>query len=60
MRELHAVSPLATLERGYAIVMDAESGNVLTSSEDATKGQSVRAKLSSGSIIATVDEVRDD
>ncbi len=60
MRELHAVSPLATLERGYAIVMDAESGKVLTGADDASEGQSIRAKLSSGSVIATVDEVRDD
>ncbi len=60
MRELHAVSPLATLERGYAIVMDAASGKVLTSAEDASEGQSIRAKLSKGSIIATVDEVQDE
>ena len=60
MRELHAVSPLATLDRGYAIIMDSESGSVLTSAADASEGQSIRAKLSSGSVIATVDEVQDD
>ena len=60
MREMHAVSPLATLERGYAIVMDAESGAVLTTTDDARKGQSIRARLASGSVTATVDEISDD
>ncbi len=32
-RALHSVSPLATLERGYAIVSDAETGNVLLQAE---------------------------
>ncbi len=59
-RELHAVSPLATLERGYAIVMDAGSGKVLTAASEASEGQRIRAKLASGSITATVDEVQDD
>ena len=54
------MSPLATLERGYAIVMDSDSGKVLTSAEEASKGQSIRAKLASGSVLATVDEVKDD
>ena len=30
MRGLHAVSPLATLDRGYAIIEDEETGKVLT------------------------------
>ena len=57
MRALHSVSPLATLDRGYAIVEDAESGKVLISAEDVTKGQDIRARLARGKIIATVKSV---
>ena len=54
MRGLHSVSPLATLERGYAIVEDATSGKVLMSASDATPGDDIRARLSDGELIATV------
>ena len=52
--KLDALSPLATLKRGFAIVSDAESGKILTSSKDATAGEKVRARLSSGSIVAEI------
>jgi exodeoxyribonuclease VII large subunit len=54
MRGLHAVSPLATLDRGYAIVEDAESGKVLMNSDEATVGTDIRARLASGELTATV------
>ncbi len=54
MRGLHSVSPLATLERGYAIVEDATSGKVLMSASDATPGDDIRARLADGELIATV------
>jgi len=54
MRGLHAVSPLATLERGYAIVEDASTGKVLLRASDASPGDDVRARLSHGELIATV------
>ena len=54
MRGLHSVSPLATLERGYAIVEDASSGKVLMSASDATPGDDIRARLAHGELIATV------
>ena len=53
-RGLHAVSPLATLERGYAIVEDAASGKVLTRAGDAEIGNDIRARLAKGTITATV------
>jgi exodeoxyribonuclease VII large subunit len=53
-RGLHSVSPLATLERGYAIVEDAESGKVLLRSTDVSAGDDIRARLSDGELIATV------
>jgi exodeoxyribonuclease VII large subunit len=59
MRGLHAVSPLATLVRGYAIVEDEESGKVLTSAADATVGSDIRARLAEGELIATVKSQSD-
>ena len=46
---LHAVSPLATLERGYAILFDSE-GHVLRSSADVTHGDTVKARLADGEL----------
>jgi len=56
-RALHSVSPLATLERGYAIVSDAETGKVLNDASDTKPGTGITARLASGSIDATVDKV---
>jgi exodeoxyribonuclease VII large subunit len=53
-RGLHAVSPLATLDRGYAIVEDAETGKVLVDAADATVGGDIRARLASGELTATI------
>lgn len=59
MRGLHTVSPLATLDRGYAIVVDAASGKVLLRASDAAPGKDVRARLAQGEIVATVKSSRD-
>ena len=55
-RALHSVSPLATLERGYAIVKDANN-NVLTDAANAMRGDEIRAQLSRGELIANVTKV---
>ena len=60
VRALSAVSPLATLERGYAIVSDAESGEILTDASATAAGKRLQARLASGYINATVDAVHDD
>jgi len=60
MRGLHAVSPLATLERGYAIVEDASTGKVLLRASDTSPGDDVRARLSHGELIATVTSIKDE
>jgi exodeoxyribonuclease VII large subunit len=57
MRSLHSVSPLATLDRGYAIVLDEASGKALTNAADTAVGRDIRAHLHSGEIVATVKEV---
>jgi exodeoxyribonuclease VII large subunit len=51
---LDAVSPLATLQRGYAIVTDAQ-GNVVTTSTAVSVGQSIRARVAQGEIHARVE-----
>jgi exodeoxyribonuclease VII large subunit len=56
-RGLASLSPLATLERGYAIVTDAK-GRVLTDSSAAKKGSGIEVRLARGSLAATVDEAK--
>ncbi len=55
-RGLHAVSPLATLERGYAIVTDAD-GRVLREAGSVVPGTAVTARLARGRLQATVTGV---
>ncbi|MFQ5610194.1 MAG: exodeoxyribonuclease VII large subunit, partial [Woeseiaceae bacterium] len=53
-RGLDAVSPLATLDRGYAIVMDAKTGSVISDASKVEIGSEIRARLHKGELIATV------
>jgi exodeoxyribonuclease VII large subunit len=46
---LHSVSPLATLERGYAILFD-DAGHVVRSSANVTDGDTVKARLADGEL----------
>lgn len=58
-QHLHAISPLATLGRGYAIVQKLPSGNVLTDAAETKAGDRVRAKLAQGAIICQVERIED-
>jgi exodeoxyribonuclease VII large subunit len=53
-RALESVSPLATLERGYAIVSDEETGAILTDAAKVKPGSDIRAQLARGTLQATV------
>jgi exodeoxyribonuclease VII large subunit len=53
-RALQAVSPLATLERGFAVVTRSADGALVTSSEQLAVGERFDARLASGSVHATV------
>ena len=55
LRTLNAVSPLATLERGYAIVTR-EDGRVVLDAGGVAPGELIHARLSSGSLRARVEE----
>jgi len=46
---LHSVSPLATLERGYAILFD-EAGHVVRSAEDVAIDDTLKARLAKGEL----------
>lgn len=54
VRALHAVSPLATLERGYAILLDPASGRVLCTTADGSPGQRIDARLVDGTLLLRV------
>ena len=58
-RALDAVSPLRTLDRGYAIITDT-SGQALVSTRKVKAGDDVRARLAQGELVATVKDVIDD
>jgi exodeoxyribonuclease VII large subunit len=53
---LRALSPRATLERGYAIVRARDS--LVTAAASLTRGEQVDVELAAGSFGATIDEVR--
>jgi exodeoxyribonuclease VII large subunit len=54
-RTLHAVSPLPTLDRGYAILTQAD-GTGITSIEDVETGQVIGAQLKDGRLQARVSD----
>ncbi len=54
MRSLHAISPLATLERGFAIVTRTSDGALVRSSRELSAGDSIAARLAAGTITAEV------
>ena len=53
---LNAVSPLATLQRGYAIVSNAE-GHVVTDANTLRVGDIVKARVAEGRVTARVESI---
>lgn len=53
-RTLQAISPLASLARGYAIVSDATSKKILRDSKDVKSGQEIITKLAKGELLCEV------
>ena len=49
-RALHAVSPLATLQRGYTILLDANSGHVVRTVAEARSVQRLNARFADGQL----------
>jgi exodeoxyribonuclease VII large subunit len=55
--QMEALSPLAILERGYALIFDA-SGKLVKDSESVKAGDDIRARVARGEIEATVKKTR--
>jgi exodeoxyribonuclease VII large subunit len=53
---LDALSPLAVLQRGYAIAQD-RSGNLLRDAQSASVGDSIRVRLAKGRLAARVEGI---
>ena len=58
-RTLNAVSPLPTLARGYAIVMDGKSGAAISSVKHVKPKQALITQLHDGQIISKVEETNE-
>lgn len=52
--QVTALSPAATLERGYAVVQRADDGTVVRSPDDVTVGSALRLRLARGEVPAKV------
>lgn len=62
VRSLQLVSPLATLDRGYAILVENDSSKVVHSVQQASPGQQLTARLADGSLqleVAAITPVAD-
>lgn len=57
---LQAVSPLATLSRGYALVTNPEDKQIIRSAKQVSKGQKITTRLGKGSLLCTVEEVNEN
>jgi exodeoxyribonuclease VII large subunit len=55
-RALASLSPLATLERGYAIVQRSDGGALVTDAAQVKRGTAIDVRLARGTLAATVDD----
>ena len=56
-RTLDAVSPLATLERGYAIVTRPDSNKIIRRTSDIKTGEQIETRLTDGQLLCTIDKI---
>ncbi|MDD2761138.1 MAG: exodeoxyribonuclease VII large subunit [Methylomonas sp.] len=54
---LHAVSPLATLDRGYAIVQRHSTGEVIKSAADVNVNDIIETRLAKGRLLSQIKEI---
>ena len=55
--QMHQLSPLAVLARGYSIVKDLRNGKVLKKSTDTTVGSKIHTTLSEGELVCRVENI---
>jgi exodeoxyribonuclease VII large subunit len=56
---LHAIGPLATLARGYAIVLHAEERTIIRSYKEVSPGETVETRLARGVLLCRVEAAQD-
>jgi exodeoxyribonuclease VII large subunit len=54
---LHAVSPLATLDRGYAIVTRQDNSEIINSTAQLTTGEMVQTRLANGQFTSKIETI---
>lgn len=54
---LHTVSPLATLERGYAIVSQTNNGDIVRDASVLNAGETIKTRLAKGQILSIVKKI---
>ena len=57
---LHTVSPLATLERGYAIVSHGKNKTIVRDSAQLKSGEIINTQLASGEVESLVQTIRNE
>ncbi len=57
---LHAVSPLATLGRGYAMITDPVSGKIINSTKQLQAGDKLTTRLAEGQFSSRVEAILDN
>jgi exodeoxyribonuclease VII large subunit len=57
---LHAVSPLATLNRGYAMAIKLSTGEIIRSIEQVSIGDRVQTRLGHGRFTSQVKDINED
>jgi exodeoxyribonuclease VII large subunit len=55
-RDLNTLSPLSTLNRGYAIVKREADDHIVRSSSEVERGDRIEARLSQGSLVCRVED----
>ncbi len=56
LRALEAVSPMATLDRGYAIVARARDGKLVRAANQVRVGEDIDTRLADGRLLSTIKE----
>lgn len=59
-QNLHLVSPLATLQRGYSITEQADTHRILYRSQDIRPGERITTRLAQGQLVSCVETVDHD
>lgn len=57
VRMLNTLSPLNTLDRGYALITDAQTQKLITRSDQVTPGTAVNARVAQGEFVCRVESI---